>query len=772
MNLIDLMKSQGITFNKKGIEYWCKCPWHVDNDPSFSVSPSGDNYIFYCFSCKKGGNIVDYISFNEKISRKEALIIYKKMKGEDIEIDSDIELLTEIVENFIIDEHDFFKNRGPISPETLKKYKIGYCESFDEIAKKYKIDDSLRYRLGLPKNMDNCLIYPFFDYTGCFKVHIRPLSKIDRKYDTIQGKNWRHHLWGIEHVRGKEIHLVEGFNDVLYARDNNIEAAAMCGTVMHDEYWKILKYKGIEKVIFVPDGDNAGVEFLYKLVENYRDDFIIEIKELPVGDPDIAILENRFNLIKNKTVLQWYIDAKYRNIKELNQKIEMYKDISKYFVKLSAYDKRIIHDYFKDRFGNDDALYYLYYNIEPDYETEEIVLANCIYSNQVKLESMQILDIDCFNTKIHRDLFEFIRDKNNITPILVEQSFKINYSHRVDLVNFKHYLNKTIEISIKRKVFDIIDKAKSEILNNNSNSMIGDLVERLYIISSDLQDCVKDGSTATKNVIRKLSDKVKDPDVVGIPFNIEKFPTINRVLLGYIEHKFILLSGNTGHGKTTVICNWIDDLIYNKNIQTDFYSLEMNEEEIIQKQLAIQTGISGIKIMTGSLNQSEYDIIVESAKNMLSDRLNIIHGIYDLHKLISVMKSRILKYKTRIIFIDYLQLITIGGKIGKIDRWQQLMFITKTLKTQVCNKYNVTMIALSQLSKHSLRSNVPEAADQSGSYGMLADVDVAITIKKKPPKEIKDGSNFLFFIDKHRYNIDQILINAVFDKQIQLIKEI
>jgi hypothetical protein len=47
---------------------------------------------------------------------------------------------------------------------------------------------------------------------------------------------------------------------------------------------------------------------------------------------------------------------------------------------------------------------------------------------------------------------------------------------------------------------------------------------------------------------------------------------------------------------------------------------------------------------------------------------------------------------------------------------------------------------------------------------MLADVDVAITIKRKALREVKkDGTNLLFYVDKHRYGLDQVAIDAVFD---------
>ena len=56
---------------KKGTNYWACCPFHNEKTPSFSVSPTKG--IYKCFGCGKGGNSVNFIIENEKLSFVEAL---------------------------------------------------------------------------------------------------------------------------------------------------------------------------------------------------------------------------------------------------------------------------------------------------------------------------------------------------------------------------------------------------------------------------------------------------------------------------------------------------------------------------------------------------------------------------------------------------------------------------------------------------------------------------------------------------------------------------
>ena len=100
------------------------------------------------------------------------------------------------------------------------------------------------------------------------------------------------------------------------------------------------------------------------------------------------------------------------------------------------------------------------------------------------------------------------------------------------------------------------------------------------------------------------------------------------------------------------------------------------------------------------------------------------------------------------------------------------MKITNKINVDICNTYGANVLLLSQLGKAALNNNVAEAKDLSGSYGMLADVDVAVTVRQKTGKEIQDGSNFEIYIDKHRYGRDKIFIPAIFDKGTQQIREV
>ena len=63
--------SRTVDLKKRGRNYFGLCPFHDEKTPSFSVAP--DKGIYHCFGCGKGGNSVNFIMENEKLSFVEAL---------------------------------------------------------------------------------------------------------------------------------------------------------------------------------------------------------------------------------------------------------------------------------------------------------------------------------------------------------------------------------------------------------------------------------------------------------------------------------------------------------------------------------------------------------------------------------------------------------------------------------------------------------------------------------------------------------------------------
>ncbi len=749
MTLIELAELEGMVFTKRGSRYWSKCIFHSDDTPSFSISQKDNGYVWHCFSCKRGGGPVSFLAEIRDIPEFEAKREWAKINGIQAP-DGDRELLTSIVES--LPAHEYLINRG-ITEETQKKFHVGYCTDYKALLKKFNVDENTAEDLGL-FDLTGRIVYPFYDKDGVYKISSRPIGIKDYKSSAENARFFKRGLWGWQLVRGTEVYIFEGQHDCMVAKQAGYQALAAGGTEITSEGWAELKANGIERIILVPDGDAGGKGWLERMARKAPSWISLEFIVLQSGDPDDAILNGSFQTLHRVNPFEWYVTNKWGSPISLADRCRMLQDSKEIYTRMSPVDKAVARTWYRDMFGDDESLMYLSTDISQDVESERVVIANCLYSTTARIESLQILDETCFTGELHRRAFSLIRSVE-ATPQLMLVEIGVDYSDFVDLLNFRRYIDKVSSIGLARKV--------NETIRNSDPFNPGETIEKLYKITD--KTVTIDGVSLVKDTLNVISNRVDNPDVLGI--EIKNFPIMNKTLLGWCEGRLILISGNSGHGKTTLAMNFVNDFI--DEYPAIMFSLEMTDHEVMEKLISIRSGVPSMKIMTGSLEDFEYQKVIESADSLLHGNLEIVTGITDLHKIVAIIRAHVMRRKIRFVIIDYVQLMTLKSET---QRWEQLMEITKTLKNQVCKPLGVTCLAISQLKRSNLNSDTPDVNEQAGAYGMIADSDAALGVKKIDPSETKDGSNFLIVVGKNRFGWDEIKIPSVFDRVTQRISEI
>jgi len=62
-DIVDVV-SDYTTLGERGGRHWGLCPFHHEKTPSFSVSR--DKQLYYCFGCKVGGNVTNFVTWRIK----------------------------------------------------------------------------------------------------------------------------------------------------------------------------------------------------------------------------------------------------------------------------------------------------------------------------------------------------------------------------------------------------------------------------------------------------------------------------------------------------------------------------------------------------------------------------------------------------------------------------------------------------------------------------------------------------------------------------------
>jgi replicative DNA helicase len=743
------MESEGMTLTRRGSRWWACCPFHGDTSPSLSVSERDGGQVWHCFGCKRGGGAVEYLSEVRDVPEFEARREWAALNGWDVP-DGDRELLTNAVEG--LSGHQFLLDRG-ISEETRRRFRVGYCEDYGTLLESANLSEDRAIELGL-FDVSGCIVYPFYDRDGVYKVAARRVDVKEYRTSPETSKFFRLGLWGMHLLRGEEAWIFEGYHDAMVARQAGYQAVAACGTDMSPSHWEDLRRAGVKRAVIVPDGDEGGRVWLEKSARSAPKDVSLELVVLQSGDPDDAILAGTFKSLPRLNPFEWYVTYKWGSPSGLAEKCRMLQEASPVYSRMPAQDRAAARAWFIGAFGDDESLSFLADPVQRDVEAEKVVIANCLYSGTARLEALQELEPSYFTGERHRKAFELIRDVE-ATPQLLQVEMGIDFSDRADLTNAKRYVDRVALYGRASKV--------SEVLRNSDPANVGEIIERLYLVTDKVIPI--SGVDQVHRVMASVNDRVANPRAPGV--EICGFPSLHKSLLGWRPKKLILISGNSGHGKTTTACNFVNSFV--DEWPSLFVSLEMTDEEIMEKMIAIRSGIPSMKMITGSMEQFEYDEVAKAADSLMHGNLEIVTGVTDLHRIVAICKAHVMRRKVRFIVIDYLQLITIGG--SREERWEQLALITKTLKTQVCSA-GPTVIALTQLKKSALNSDVPDAADQAGAYAMLADADAAMTVRKVDPRDTKDGSNYLINLSKNRFGWDEVQVPCLFDRNSQRIEEL
>ena len=80
-DIVDVVGSY-VQLTRKGSNLFGLCPFHSEKTGSFSVAP--DKQIYYCFGCKKGGGVINFIMDEENLTYPDAVRFLAKRAGMEI----------------------------------------------------------------------------------------------------------------------------------------------------------------------------------------------------------------------------------------------------------------------------------------------------------------------------------------------------------------------------------------------------------------------------------------------------------------------------------------------------------------------------------------------------------------------------------------------------------------------------------------------------------------------------------------------------------------
>jgi len=182
------------------------------------------------------------------------------------------------------------------------------------------------------------------------------------------------------------------------------------------------------------------------------------------------------------------------------------------------------------------------------------------------------------------------------------------------------------------------------------------------------------------------------------------FSDLDNLLAGLQKSDLIILAARPSVGKTSLALDIARQVAILNKAPVGIFSLEMSKEQLVDRMLCAEAGVSLWKMRTGKLSdrqESDDFSKIGQAMGILSETPIFIDDSPSANIMEIRTKARRLQmeHKLELLVIDYLQLMEGRGKYSD-NRVQEVAEITRSLKG-IARELNIPVLALSQLSGYS-----------------------------------------------------------------------
>ncbi len=352
-------------------------------------------------------------------------------------------------------------------------------------------------------------------------------------------------------------------------------------------------------------------------------------------------------------------------------------------------------------------------------DVEEVVLGAMLIDKKGVDEAIDILQPEVFYDQKHQFIYEAIitlfqegkpidlltvtsqlKQDKKLQDVggeiyLIQLTQKISSSAHIEyhsrIIIQKYIQRSLIQISGEiihdsydegKDVFDLLDEAES----------------KLYGVT---QGYINKASQSAQNLVTEAKKKIEEiANQDGSSGVLSGFTGIDKLTSGWQLSDLIIIAARPSMGKTAFILSMARNMAVGQKVPVGFFSLEMSSVQLITRLISSETEIASEKLRNGDLSDQEWKHLNERVKSLEGAPLYVDDtpslSIFDLRAKARRLSS---KHDIKIIFVDYLQLMTSGSSNKNGTREQEISTISRNLKA-LAKELNIPVIALSQLSRN------------------------------------------------------------------------
>jgi len=319
---------------------------------------------------------------------------------------------------------------------------------------------------------------------------------------------------------------------------------------------------------------------------------------------------------------------------------------------------------------------------------------------------------------------------------------KIDSSYLADLVNsvptaanIEEYAQLIKEASIRRSLINLggeiaemsfeEDKDVKELIDKTESSVFG--ISKGQTLK---------GFRPIKDALAESFDRIDELHNKGAGLRgVETgFTDLDNILSGMQASNLLILAARPGQGKTAMMVNIAQHVAVVNKKPVGIFSLEMSQEELVDRLLVGQADVDAWRLKTGRLSETDFTKLSEAMGTLADAPIYIDDSPGASVSEIRTKARRLqLEQNVALIVVDYLQLV-----------------VSQALKN-LARELKLPVLAVSQLSRavEHRGERKPQLADLRESGAIEQDSDVVMFLYR-PDTEISNIIQTKLLIAKHR----------------------
>lgn len=404
-------------------------------------------------------------------------------------------------------------------------------------------------------------------------------------------------------------------------------------------------------------------------------------------------------------------------------------------------------------------------------EEEKSILGTALISKDSADRLIQTMRPEFFSDPVNQKIFQLQTNIYNRGYQITSNSLKMEASEcgfyekhvneivllttYADYSNLELYIDK-IKVSYqKRRIAEYIRRMSNDLDNSGldkiaeiCNEYSNDTNEKTTYSIKECFENFEDGLSYL-DVLQKRQERFKSGQLFS--GYSTGFPSIDKAIMGLNKGHYIVIGGTPGSGKTSLAVQIMRNL-EDQKIKVGVLTLELSNNQLSEKIISSQTGISYNKLQSGDISGIDYQKCVNAVNPRSKDPDSMVFlediPINNISALTSRVRRLIEIQGVQVLVIDYIGLIGTGDKgATATDRLTKISICIKDL----LKKYKIPGIVLVQLVK-SVENTPPNKYHIKDASQIIQDAYEILMLWDPDPDSQSDGpTKRTLFIRKARF---------------------